>query len=281
MSAEDVVELNTALMETTFKIGGPAKPPNAGRPSLGTGFVVGKLVKTDNNRGWFVLITAEHVLDGIDGEDLTIVFRKKEPDGTYTVIQAATPLRSGGRNLYVKHQTADVAALYIHAPPGVNIALLDSASWLASDADFKRFQLHPGDELTALGYPLAASSNDWQFPILRSGKIASYPLVPMSVVKTFLFDFHVFAGNSGGPVYFVAPNSRFATAKQIPLGGFVQSIIGLVSQQLSSTMPGNPSLELAVIVPAQFIRETLEILPPEPQPEINHRKAPLVVYHLP
>ena len=45
------------------------------------------------------------------------------------------------------------------------------------------------------------------FPILRSGRVASYPLAPASVFPTFLMDFSVFPGNSGGAV-FMAQGAR-------------------------------------------------------------------------
>ena len=37
--------------------------------------------------------------------------------------------------------------------------------------------------------------------IRASGRIASYPITPTSKTRTFLLDFEVFEGNSGGPVF--------------------------------------------------------------------------------
>jgi hypothetical protein len=44
---------------------------------------------------------------------------------------------------------------------------------LANDDLIEKFEIHPGDELLCLGFPLFVSS-DSGFPILRSGKIASF-----------------------------------------------------------------------------------------------------------
>ena len=84
---------------------------------------------------------------------------------------------------------------------------------LLADYDvFTKFEIHPGDELFCLGFPLAQGSNDAGFPILRSGKIASFPVIPAKIVKTFLFDFEVFSGNSGGPVYFAQSGRTYRGA---------------------------------------------------------------------
>jgi len=267
-------DLNTMLMESTFKIGGPSKT-QAGAVGIGTGFVLGKLMSPGSERAWYVLVTAGHVIDDIQGDYLTIKFRAKQADGSYRVVSAAMPLRSGGKELYKKHESADVVALYIRPPAGTEgFPLLAADAFLIKESEIVKYGIHPGDDLMALGYPLGAAANQWEFPILRSGKIASYPLAPISLIKTFLFDFHVYDGNSGGPVYFVLPNSRFAPAKAIPLGGFVSRIVGLVSQQVRSTLVGQARLELAVIVPADLIRETMDGLPPAPPDALNKATDP-------
>ena len=133
-------------------------------------------------------------------------------------------------------------------------------SYLADDDRLRTYEIHPGDELLCLGYPLAAPANAMGFPILRSGKIASYPLIPVSANLPWLFDFTVFPGNSGGPVYFSYDTRRYGGALHM---GPIQSVVGLLSQQLSSSLPEykGTSLEAGVIVPAKFIIETLNLLP--------------------
>ncbi len=87
------------------------------------------------------------------------------------------------------------------------IQLIESHHWisselLAGDEIFKREVIRPGDELMCLGYPLGLESGVGGFPILRSGRIASYPIWPSSQAKTFLLDMTTYGGNSGGPVFF-------------------------------------------------------------------------------
>jgi len=85
-----------------------------------------------------------------------------------------------------------------------------SVDLLATDEVFIRYEIHTGDELLSLGYPFGLPANSAGFPILRSGKIASYPLIPAKKHRTFLYDVQAQSGNSGGPVYFIASSGPTA-----------------------------------------------------------------------
>jgi hypothetical protein len=255
-AAEPRLEINTDLMETTFRMTGPTSTPN--EITGGTVFILGKPIK-DGSRAYFVMITAAHVFEGIKGDTGTIMFRFKREDGTYAVAPYEIPLRDKGKPLYVKHPEVDVAALYVKMPTAFKAMLLPFAL-LATDELLRKYELHPGDELFCLGYPLLTSA-DHGFPILRSGKIASYPLVPAKQHKNWLFDFRVFKGNSGGPVYFVDRNRMYGNSTH--LGETIQMMVGLVTSQLSAPLVNNTELQLGVIIPAEFITETLNMLPEE------------------
>jgi hypothetical protein len=129
----------------------------------------------------------------------------------------------------------------------------------------------PGDNLKCLGFPLGRESNPAGFAILRTGDIASYPLLPTAQTKTFLMDFRVFKGNSGGPVYFSQPKWRGGVSVGRP-----QFIMGLVSQEavlpVISADPYGSSvrelqLMLGVVVHASIVRQTIEMLPMPESPE--------------
>jgi hypothetical protein len=79
-------------------------------------------------------------------------------------------------------------------------------------------------------------------------------------MKSLLFDFHVFEGNSGGPVYFSYPTRWFDGNLH---AGPIQGIVGLVTQQEYSALPNyrNEPLGIGVVVPSSFIRETIDLLP--------------------
>ena len=252
-------DFNTSMMQSTFLIKGPAKG-EPGRTSFGTVFLLAIPLKDNPTKGIPVLVTAAHVLDGIAGDFADVLVRTKNDDGSYTTKDSNLRIRENGTAVYVKHDTADVAVLLASLPPDLKVRGLPT-NLLADDARVKELQLHPGDEVTCLGYPLTISVPGG-FPILRTGRIASYPLTPANVVKKYVFDIMLYPGNSGGPVYFMYI-ARFyggtVHAGEIPLG-----ILGLVSQMESSNLPGftDKQLNIGIIVPAQFIIETLDKLPP-------------------
>jgi hypothetical protein len=258
---QDTLEINTILMRSTFMITGDG--------STGTAFIVGKPLKEIKDRAYYVLTTAAHVLNGIKG-DTAILFLRKRSGDSYTKFPYPIQIRRGTTPLWVQHPTMDVAVMYVSLPEGIDIELVPT-SLLATDDMLKQFEIHPGDRLSCLGFPLAAEANDSGFPILRSGQIASFPLVPVKSVKTFLFDFNVFEGNSGGPVYFVDSNRQYAGGTHI---GKVQFLMGLVSEQkfveeqvqsLRQSRKERYQLGLGVVIPAEFIMETIDKLPETPQ----------------
>jgi hypothetical protein len=106
---------------------------------------------------------------------------------------------------------------------------------------------------------------------LRSGRIASYPLTPVEDAHTFLLDMKIFAGNSGGPVYFHDTDWHKRGVMDLFRQQEVQIVIGLISSQVvvpekyesSVSMEytvRNHQLDLAVIVHAAYIRETIKML---------------------
>ncbi len=259
------LELNTVLMQCTFEIEGR----NAeGQESIGTAFVIGRPIPSIPNRARYVLVTAGHVLSDIATDSATLYLRRRAGSDHWAPAPISVPIRARGRPLWTKHPSADVAVMYIKVPTDVSIPLL-TTDFLADDAVLSRFEIHPGDELECLGFPLGLASNRARFPVLRSGRVASYPLLPTSAVKTFLFDFRVFKGNSGGPVYFVQTNRSYGNA--VHLGETVSFIVGLVSgEELFSQRISSPyqqevrqvQLGLAVVVDASLIKQAIEMLPP-------------------
>lgn len=248
----DSDEFNTVLMKSTYEISGPGAVP--GTTSTGTIFLVGVHAESDrDNTSRPVLVTAKHLLDGISGDMANVLARRRLPNGTYEALDYPFHIRLNGRPLYVAHDEADVAVMPFNPPKDQDDKIVP-LTLLADDATINAVHLHPADEVFCLGYPLALSGPGG-FPILRSGRIASYPLTPTSVVKTIWMDLFIYPGNSGGPVYYYYPS------RPLPSGGMTvglqAGVLGLVSQQEESLLPGykDKPLAVAVIVPAQFIRE--------------------------
>lgn len=263
-------ELNTVLMLSTFKIEGRTA---TGQPTMGTAFIVGRPLDkppaNDPYAGRYVLVTAAHVLEEMQGETATLHLRRKVDANTWVRVPHPVAIRANGQPLWKKHPDADVAVMYVALPPDDSrvIAMTDV---LADDNLLANFEIHPGDDLECLGFPFGQESNDAGFPVLRSGKIASYPLLPTNKTKTFLLDLRVFKGNSGGPVYLVESN-RWTKNSGMKLGYTIHVILGLVSEErvLPQRITGPYSdevrqyqLDLAVVVHASLIKQAIDLLPP-------------------
>jgi S1-C subfamily serine protease len=261
------LEINRMLMECTFMLEGN----NAqGQRTLGTAFVMGRPIP---NRvppgGRYVLITAAHVLSEIAGDTATLRLRRKLGENKFEQVPISISIRMHSQPLWKQHPSADVAVMYIAIPndlglPGISTALL------ADDEVLSKFDIHPGDELECLGFPLGVASNEVGFPVLRSGKVASYPLLPTATTQTFLLDFRVFKGNSGGPVYFTSEGNRTYQGNTY-IGQSIHFIMGLVSEErIVPQITIGPydqevrqlQLGLAVVVHASLIRQTIDMLPP-------------------
>ena len=246
-------EINTTLMHYTYLIVGPAGEPN--QVKCGTVFVMGIPDANRPGKSQPVMVTAAHVLEGISGETAIIHLREKTTERKFESRAHVLQIRKGEEPLWVRHPNADVAVMKITLPDYVFIQAKKipglSTNLLADDETIEKYEIHPGDELQCLGYPLGKGANVSGFAILRSGKVASYPLTPAKETKSFFFDFEVFRGNSGGPVYFVDEGRTYGGITHA--GETIQFVVGLVSQQ-------HEELRLAVVVPAHFIKETLELL---------------------
>jgi hypothetical protein len=193
-------DLDELLMQTTFAVSGPSK---SGGGTSGTAFIMARAFPTKPQQGRPVLVTAAHVLNEMAGDTAQIILRT-QPAGTDTWVPrlARFAIRKDGHPLWKESPDSDVAVMYVGWPTAITQPSPLSMDFLPDDDALRKAGAGPGIELKVLGYPLNNASNDAFFPVLRTGMIASYPLLPTSVTKSFLLDFRVFKGNSGGPVYY-------------------------------------------------------------------------------
>ncbi|MBI1748108.1 MAG: trypsin-like peptidase domain-containing protein [Acidobacteria bacterium] len=253
-------EFNTLLIQSTFRIDGPDG-------KFGTAFIVGRPFSSDDpKKVSLVMVTAAHVLEEIQGEFAVLSMRRKLGSGRWDRQAVSIKIREASRPLWTRHPDADVAAMYITVPDGL-IETVITTDVFADDQILTRFEVHPGDELLCLGYPLGAEANPAGFPILRSGKISSFPILPTRETKSLLYDFRIFPGNSGGPVYLVGENRIYGGSTNI---GKVHFLVGLISKekllvqetsQLYEKRQQMYSLGLAEVIHASLIKETIYLLP--------------------
>ena len=189
------MDLSVELIRATVQLEQPAAD---GKRTVGTGFLIN--APTPDGQPRVVLVTANHVLQNMPGTEMRIGYRSQDAGGTWHYKPTPVPIRRGGAELWTHSEFRDIAAIVVQAPPEFAKAAIP-LSWLADGDAFNRFQIGPGDEMMALGYPWGMSANGAGFPILRAGKVASYPVAPSKEFPTFMLDFTVFPGNSGGPVF--------------------------------------------------------------------------------
>ncbi len=123
----------------------------------------------------------------------------------------------------------------------------------------------------ALGYPRGFAANAAGFPILRAGKVASFPLSPADKYPTYMLDFSVFAGNSGGPVYISIPRARANSPQRVV-------ITGLLTQQIK--IKGD-RLAIGNVTQADFITETVSLMTSGEPTDISEAAGALPAHDAP
>ena len=240
-------DLPQNMMQATVEVEAPLPD---GRHTIGTGFLVDD--PTPDGRPRTVLVTANHVFERVPGAEAHIGYRVQGKDGGWRYDPQPIAIRDGKTELW-RHNTAhDVAVIEVKAPPAFAKAAIP-ISWLAGDDTFAKYGIGPGDEMMVLGYPQGLSANSAGFPILRSGRVAS-PIEAAGANPTFLLDFHVFPGKSGGPVFIADAQRRRPGA---PEAQEVQFVAGVLTQQVELN---NERLEIGIVTDAQFVRDAIAML---------------------
>lgn len=244
------IDLAVQLMHATVQL---EQPLGNGMRTVGTGFLISDPGPDGKPRT--VLVTANHVLAGMPGQIAHIGYRIENADGSWAYSPQPLEIRDAkGHELWTHHPSRDVAAMVIKAPAAFAQAAIP-AGYLASDDTFNKYQVEAGDEMMALGFPQGLAANQAGFPILRSGRVASYPVAPAKIFPTFLLDFSVFPGNSGGPVFMTDQDHRVDTSAAQPKDP--EFIAGLLTQQVELN---KQRLEIGIVTHAKYIRETLALL---------------------
>jgi S1-C subfamily serine protease len=263
MGAGMPFDFTTAMIQATV----PVAQTAGGFGTVGTGVLVSDPASDGTPR--IVLVTARHVIQNIGGSQLQLGFRLQGADGAWRKQWQAEPTEADGQLLWARHPVYDVAVLPVSVPPEV-AAMAIPLSWFADADTFDREQTGPGDPVEILGYPQGFASDGRGFPILRVGHLASYPLTPASD-GTFLVDFPVTSGNSGGPAFISRRIGRHPDVVGALGPQPDEFVAGIVSQQI---VPGGQSISLGLVVHALYVRQTLQILDAPPQSVVPQAIAP-------
>lgn len=251
-SRADETDFHTTLLRSTFKIVGDDG-------YVGTAFIIGRESVTEGRKTYVpVLVTAAHVLEKIPGDNATLVLRRKHGD-EFLRVEHTIPVRRDGKKMWTAHPGEDVAAMPVRFPDDADLLLI-SDGLLAADNAISERGIHPGTEVLTIGFPFGFEGNPAGFPVVRSGRISSYPLLPTKKTRTFIVDFNVFGGNSGGPVYICDGGRHGRGPGDARTPANVPMIMGLVSSQaMAKTQDGRERLGLAKVVHASLIKETVDL----------------------
>lgn len=220
--------------------------PLATQKGAATGFVINRKDARAPGGVLPVVFTSAHVLETVGRGPLIIGIRKLDENGE---IQAALlafnpPGARGKERFYVRHPQHDLAAFALHLPEEVaeraQMSSCVDQRMLAHDGK----RLRSGVEVSFLGYPEVLPGTEGGFPVLRSGRVASYPVGTSQAHGRFLINADVYPGDSGAPV-FVTQGGR-------------PRLVGMISQRISPEE--RQFSHLAVAVDANVIRETMDLL---------------------
>lgn len=241
-------DLTLGLIAATVQLD---QPNGDGTRRVGTGFLIN--APTPDGLPRTVLVTAAHVVNGMNGPEARIGWRVEMPGAGWRFAPEPLRIRSEeGEPVWTKHPERDVAVMEVSAPPAFARAAIPLA-WLAEPDQLESWQVGPGDELMTLGYPRGFSGNTAGFPILRSGRIASWPIAPIETFPVFLLDFPVFPGNSGGPVFWT-PAARKLPGTVEPGHPFIAGVL------TSEVRPGDDPLGIGIVAHARFVREAIALM---------------------
>jgi len=241
------VDISAQLIQATVQV--EQQLPD-GSHIIGTGFLVSD--PTPDGKPRTVLVTANHVLNRMTGPEAHIGYRFQGKDGGWRYDPRPVVIRSKTTELWAHNSSHDVAAIAVKAPAEFAKSAIP-LDWLAGGDTFAKYDIGPGDEMMVLGYPQGLSADSAGFPILRSGRVAS-PIDAPSASPTFLLDFRVFPGNSGGPVFISQVDRHRPGSDQAEN---VQFVAGMLTQQVELN---DERLEIGIVTDATFIRDAIALL---------------------
>jgi len=251
----------------------------------GTGFLVSRMI--DDKRGRIFLATNKHVLHKEaemrrSASRVILYLNVKNADGSITgqAVELPPNLDDGSKR-WREHPDKDVDVLAFEVTLLIAQYPQIKSKW-ANYSDFgdraKRDELDVtmGDEIVVIGYPLGLRQGATNFPLLRSGIIATRigetleddyrepnGTIRKRILRGFLIDGATIPGSSGSPVVLKPTTGRFVKGN-IVMGSPPPILLGIVAETRYApirTPAGDiPSFAgLGLAFDADTVRETIEL----------------------
>ena len=170
--------------------------------TTGTCFLIKRPDPGNPEQSQLLLVTAAHAFEGMRGETTTLVLREQNPEGAWNAKPHLIAIREGNKELWTQHPQEDVAVLQLDLPDHLRVDPLP-IEILASADQWNAAPPEPGSFVRTVGYPHAPifKPSPAAFATTRLGCIADFPLSPIAAHPKVLIDYHIFEGDSGGPIY--------------------------------------------------------------------------------
>lgn len=218
--------------------------PLASRKGMGTGFVV-SCRNAETGASVPVMVTSVHVLSTVGKGPLMVGARVLDELGEPEIAVLQFQPRKGRGLFYARHAHQDVAAFALKLPDEF-AELVSLPTFLEEGRIAARPRaLRTGTEVSFVGFPDVLPGTAGGFPILRTGRIASYPPEATAADGLFLVNTDVYPGDSGAPVFAAGAGGR-------------PELIGMIIRRVAARDSDFSHLAIAVSVNA--IRETLQLV---------------------
>ncbi len=219
--------------------------PLATPKGMGTGFVVGCRDARAPGRMTPVVVTSVHVIESVGRGPLAFAVRMPDELGEPEAFAVRYQPRRGRERFYVRHPRQDLAAFALKLPEAA-ADLIPLHSFLDEGSVASRSEtLRAGAEVSFLGFPEVLPGTAGAFPILRTGRVASYPVGSAGAQGLFLINADVYPGDSGAPVFTTGRGGR-------------PELVGMIIRRVGADQ--RAFSHLAIAVDAQAIRETLQLV---------------------
>lgn len=224
----------------------------------GTAFLVAKPSETISGRHHSYLVTAKHVVDGLQGKPFTIRINSKRKEAVYVVGE--------GVQKWWFHPTdpsVDVAVLPYSPQTDLDSIPVSTEAFL-TDAIARDRRIGTGDDVYMVGLFAHLTGAIKNIPIVRVGNIAMMPDEPVPTangeVEAYLIEARSIGGLSGSPAFV---RETVKDAGEVYLLGLMHGHWDLPPEEKNAANRnkdalGAVNMGIAIVIPAKTILEVID-----------------------